>query len=296
MTRILASLSDIASRYDAVFCDLWGCLHNGKTAFPAAVTALQAFRAGGGTVILLTNAPRPNASVIAQLDAMGVPRDTWDGVVSSGDAAQMGMLSGAVGRRVHHIGAVKDEAFFTEFAPDLAAYAATQDPITRVALTDAEGIVCTGLADDLTETPDDYRAQLLLGKTRGLTMLCANPDIIVDLGDKRVYCAGALAEAYAAMGGDVLYFGKPHPPIYDLARRRLGSLTNRDDPQILCIGDGVNTDVQGGMAEGLDTLFVTGGIAADQFGADADHPDPVLLEALLTERQLSATFAIGHLG
>ena len=131
------------------------------------------------------------------------------------------MLSGAVGRKVHHIGAPKDEAFFTDFADDLAAFAATQPPIHRVPLNDAEGIVCTGLADDLTETPDDYRAALLLGKTLGLPMLCANPDIVVDMGDKRLYCAGALAQAYEEMGGTALYFGKPHPPIYDLARRRL---------------------------------------------------------------------------
>ena len=295
MTRIVPSLSDIAGSYDAVFCDLWGCLHNGQTAFPAAVAALQAYRAAGGAVVLLTNAPRPNASIIPQLDRLGVPRDAWDAVVTSGDAAQMGMLSGAVGRRVHHIGAVKDEVFFTEFAADLAAYAATQDPISRVPLAEAEGIVCTGLADDLTETPDDYRAQLLLAKTRGLKMLCANPDIVVDLGDKRLYCAGALAEAYEEMGGEALYFGKPHPPIYDLARRRLASLADRDDPRILCIGDGIQTDVQGGMAEGLDTLFVTGGLAADQFGADPANPDADLLQAWLAGKQLSATYAIGQL-
>jgi HAD superfamily hydrolase (TIGR01459 family) len=295
MTRILSSLSEIASRYDAVFCDLWGCLHNGRAAFPAAVAALQAFRAQGGTVILLTNAPRPNASVIKQLDGLGVPRDAWDAVVSSGDAAQMGMLSGAVGRRVHHIGAAKDEVFFTDFAEDLAAYAATQEPITRVPLAEAEGVVCTGLVDDQTETPDDYRAQLLLAKTRGLKMLCANPDIVVDLGDKRLYCAGALAEAFEAMGGQALYFGKPHPPIYDLARRRLSALSGHDDPQILCIGDGITTDVQGGMSEGMDTLFVTSGLAADQFGPDAANPDPALLEEWLKDRELSATFAIGTL-
>ena len=295
MTEILGSLAEVAGRYDAVFCDLWGCLHNGKVAFPAAVAALQAFRSGGGTVILLTNAPRPNASVIKQLSAMPVPRDAWDAVVSSGDAAQYAMLSGAVGRRVHHIGAPKDEVFFTEFADDLAAYAKTQAPITLVPLTEAEGLICTGLTDDQTETPAGYRSQLLRSKTKGLTMLCANPDIIVDMGDKRLYCAGALAEAYEAMGGKALYFGKPHPPIYDLARSRLAALSGRDDQQILCIGDGVNTDVQGGIAEGLDTLFVTGGIAADQFGPDPDHPDAALLDTWLTQKQLSATFAIGHL-
>ena len=199
MTEIIRSLADLTGRYDAVFCDLWGCLHNGQTAFPAAVAALQGFRSTGGKVVLLTNAPRPKPSVVKQLDGLGVPRDAWDIVVTSGDAAQMGMLSGAVGRRVHHIGALKDEPFFTDFAEDLAAYAATQPAIERVALKDATGIVCTGLADDLTETPDDYRAALLMGKTLGLPMLCANPDIVVDMGDKRLYCAGALAQAYEEM-------------------------------------------------------------------------------------------------
>ncbi len=295
MTDIIANLSDVAARYDAVFCDLWGCLHDGVTPFPSAVAALQDYRKQGGLVVLLTNAPRPNPSVIKQLDGIGVPRDAWDIVVTSGDAAQYAMLSGAVGTRVHHIGPSKDEPFFTDFADDLADYAKTRPPISRVALKDAQGIVCTGLTDDMTETPDDYRAALLLGKTLGLPMLCANPDIIVDLGDKRIYCAGALAQAYEEMGGTALYFGKPHPPIYDLARRRLGAIAKGADPQVLAIGDGIATDIQGGMGEGIDTLFVTGGIAADQFGADSDHPDKGLLEEWLVGRQMSPTFAIGKL-
>lgn len=295
MTEILRSLADLSGRYDAVFCDLWGCLHNGKAPFPAAVAALQGFRRAGGKVVLLTNAPRPKSSVIRQLDGMGTPRDCWDLVVTSGDAAQMGMLSGAVGRKVHHIGAAKDEPFFTDFAEDLAAFAKTQGPITRVALAEAEGIVCTGLADDLTETPDDYRAALLLAKTMGLPMLCANPDIVVDMGERRLYCAGALAQAYEAMGGVALYFGKPHPPIYDLARRRLGEVMGASDPQILCIGDGIGTDIQGGVAEGLDTLFITGGLEADRFGPDVENPDPAALNTWLEARQMSATFAIGRL-
>lgn len=294
MTEIIRALADLTGRYDAVFCDLWGCLHNGKAAYPAAVAALQGFRATGGKVVLLTNAPRPKSSVIDQLDGLGVPRDAYDLVVTSGDAAQMGMLSGAVGRRVHHIGAPKDEVFFTDFAEDLAAYAATQPPITRVPLRDAEGIVCTGLRDDLTETPDDYRASLLLGKTLGLPMLCANPDIIVDMGDKRLYCAGALAKAYEDMGGTALYFGKPHPPIYDLARRRLAQ-TGLTDAQILCIGDGIFTDIQGGIGEGLDTLFITGGLEADRFGPDVENPDPARLDAWLGAKELSPTFAMGRL-
>ncbi len=295
MTEIIQNLAQISARYDAVFCDLWGCLHNGKTPFPEAVAALQAFRTQGGKVILLTNAPRPKSSVIKQLDELGVPRDAWDDVVTSGDAAQYAMLTGAVGRRVHFIGAPKDMTFFTDFAEDLQATAATNPPITLVDTKDAEGLICTGLADDLTETPEDYRTTLLLAKNLGLPMLCANPDIVVHFGDKLLYCAGALAKAYEDMGGTALYFGKPHPPIYDLARRRLIQLGTKDDAQILCIGDGINTDVQGAMSEGLDALFVTGGIAADSFGTDSDNPNKDLLEDWLDKIMLSPSFSIGHL-
>ncbi|MCX7287265.1 MAG: TIGR01459 family HAD-type hydrolase [Rhodobacterales bacterium] len=295
MTEIIRSLADLSGRYDAVFCDLWGCLHDGKAAFPAAVAALQTFRKAGGKVVLLTNAPRPKASVVKQLQKLGIPRDAWDIIVTSGDAAQMGMLSGAVGQMVHHIGAPKDEEFFTEFAEDLRDYALTQPVIHRVSMQEAQGIICTGLRDDLTETPDDYRAELLMAKTLDLPMLCANPDIVVDLGDRRLYCAGALAQAYEAMGGTTLYFGKPHPPIYDLARRRLGEAGALSDPQILCIGDGILTDIQGGMGEGLDTLFITGGLEAEQFGPDVEAPQQALLDGWLARKQLSTTFAMGRL-
>ena len=295
MTQITASLAEISARYDAVFCDLWGCLHNGKTPFPAAVAALQAFRAKGGRVVLLTNAPRPKPSVVSQLDAMGLPRDAWDEIVTSGDAAQYALITGAVGRRVFHIGAPKDEPFFTTFADDLRDTVAAEAPIERTTLDQADGIVCTGLADDLTETPEDYRAALLFSKTMDLPMLCANPDIVVDYGDKRLYCAGALAQTYAEMGGRVFYFGKPHPPIYDLARRRLTALSGNDEAHILCIGDGIATDIQGGQSEGIDTLFITGGIAADQFGADFNNPNKDLLEKWLDAQQISATYAMGQL-
>jgi HAD superfamily hydrolase (TIGR01459 family) len=295
MTEIIENLAQIGSRYDAVFCDLWGCLHNGKTAFPAAVAALQAYRAQGGKVILLTNAPRPKPSVVAQLARLNVPDDAWDEVVTSGDAAQYALLSGAVGFKVHHIGADKDEPFFTQFSSDMAPLIAANPAITRVPLAQAEGVVCTGLADDLTETPDDYRATLLMMKTMGLKMLCANPDIIVDMGETRLYCAGALAQAYEAMGGEALYFGKPHPPIYDLARRRLLALTGQADPSILAIGDGIGTDVQGAMGEGIDVLFVTGGISAAEFGPDFESPNKGLLEKWLTAQQMSPSFSIGRL-
>ena len=192
MTQLIPSLKEIASRYDAVFCDLWGCLHNGRAPFPAAVAALQGFRAQGGKVVLLTNAPRPSDQVVAQLDRLGVPRDAWDTVTSSGDAAQYALFTGAVGQKVWHLGPEKDHSFFDHPPEDLA------DPVAieKVPLEEAEGIVCTGPFDDLTETPEDYRAQFLYAKTRNLPMLCTNPDLVVDLGDKRIYCAGALAALY----------------------------------------------------------------------------------------------------
>lgn len=290
MPELIVSLDAVAGRYDALFCDLWGCLHNGERPFSAAVAALQRFRAKGGSVVLLTNAPRPSAQVIRQLTRIGVPDDAWDLVVSSGDASREALVAGAVGRRVWHCGPDKDASFFTDNSDGLDA-----SGIARVPLEDAEGVVCTGLFDDLTETPEDYRARLLYAKTKGLKLLCTNPDIVVDMGERRVFCAGALAALYEQMGGTALYFGKPHPPIYDLARRRLSALRRVNDDHILAVGDGISTDIQGGIAEGLDTLFVTGGISASEFGPDPSRPDPRMVETFLAARQLSTTFAIPFL-
>lgn len=291
MTRIITSLAEISQPYDALFCDLWGCVHNGVEPFPAAIAALRQFRAKGGKVVLVTNAPRPSRYVIMGLERMGLPRDAWDIVVSSGDAAQQAMLAGAVGRRLWHIGPAKDEGFFTDIPPEWASAA----PIERVSLGDAEAIVCTSPFDDLTEVPEDYRARLLLAKTRDLPMLCANPDLVVDMGSQRLYCAGALAALYEEIGGKVLYFGKPHPPIYDLAMRRLSALGGADESRVLAIGDGINTDIVGAAGEGLDALFITGGLAADQFGADPAAPDSTLLKAWLAVRQLAPQYASGFL-
>lgn len=288
MTRIIESLSQIGTQYDVLFCDLWGCLHNGKQPYPAAVAALQAFRQGGGRVCLMTNAPRPRAYVIAQLDRMGVPRDAWDLVVSSGDAAQDAMFAGAVGRKVWHIGTGKDDGFFDDIPPECADAPA----VTRVPLEEAEGIVCTGPFDEMNEAPEDYRTRLMLARERGLTMLCANPDVVVDMGDARIYCAGALAEFYEDLGGRSLYFGKPHPPIYDRARR-LMQLS--DNARILVVGDGIRTDVKGAVAEGIDCLFVTGGLAAEAFGPDVENPDPALLSEWLAIQQLEPQYSIGRL-
>ncbi len=294
MTQIIPSLASIAADYDAVLCDLWGCLHNGAKPFPAAVAALQGFRAAGKRVILLTNAPRPRADVAAHLAGMGVQDTCFDDIVTSGQAAQFAMLSGAVGQKVHHIGAPKDEGFFNDFGPEMAGLAASAG-IIRVPMDQATGIVCTGLTDDMRETPDDYRAALLMGKTLGLPMLCANPDITVHVAGKLLYCAGALAADYEKIGGTALYFGKPHPPIYDRARARLAEM-GADDPRILCIGDGIATDVAGAQGEGFDCLYITSGVDAARFGADPAAPDPALLADFLAEKQAFPRYAMDFLG
>ena len=288
MTRIIESLSQIGADYDALFCDLWGCLHNGKTAYPAAIAALQQFRRGGGKVCLMTNAPRPNPMVERQLNRMGVPTDAWDIIVSSGDATQAAMLDGAVGRRVWHLGPDKDDSFFDLIPPGYE----TAEPITRVALDEAEGIICTGLFDDLTEAPEDYRARLTQAQALGLPMLSANPDIVVDMGEDRIYCAGALAELYEELGGKVSSFGKPHAPIYDRARNLLGLGSGA---RYLAVGDGINTDILGATREGIDALFVTGGLAADSMGPDVENPEPERLTEWLATRQQDPKYSIGRL-
>jgi HAD superfamily hydrolase (TIGR01459 family) len=289
MTEIIQSLSDIADRYDAVFCDLWGCLHNGRTAYPAAVAALRAFRDRGGVVVLLTNSPRPRREVEKQIAAMGVPGDSWDVIATSGDSARLAMFQGAVGRRVWFIGQPHDLSFF-----DPLRILDNPVAIERVGLREAEGIVCCGPEDPHAD-PAVYRPQFLLARERGLKMLCANPDVVVDRGEVREWCAGALAQLYEEMGGEALYFGKPHPPVYDLARRRLTRIRPVEDSRILCIGDGIRTDILGGIGEGLDTLFVTGGLAAAEMGPDPENPDPARLSAFLEREQLSPTAAIGRL-
>lgn len=289
MTEIISSLADIADRYDALFCDLWGCVHDGIRPFDAAIDALRGFREAGGSVVLLTNAPRPRASVEKQLERMGLPRDTWDTIATSGDSARAAMLRGAVGRKVWFMGEGHDLTFFEPMAlvPDAVE-------IERVDLREAEGIVCTGPFDPHAD-PATLRPELLLAKTRGLKLLCANPDIVVDRGETREWCAGAVAQLYTEMGGESLYFGKPHPPVYDLARERLRQLgLSVPDDRILAIGDGIRTDVQGGAGEGIDTLFITGGLARTETGT-TDQPDPALLETFLAAEQRSPTYAIGYL-
>lgn len=261
--RVIERLSEIADRYEALFCDVWGCVHNGIRPFEEAVRALAEFSNDGGTVVLLTNAPRPWRHVEQQFAALGVRRDSWDLIVTSGDAAKTALFERSAGQRVFHIGPDRDSAFFE---PENVTQRAAG--VERVTIGEAEGIVCTGLNDDNTESPEDYRGLLSAAAAKDLPFLCVNPDIVVDRGAHRVYCAGAIAQLYEQLGGRVLIFGKPQPDIYRLARSRLAEVRPESvsDQQILCIGDGVATDIKGAERERLPCLFVTGGLAAKETG------------------------------
>ncbi|PIE13420.1 MAG: TIGR01459 family HAD-type hydrolase [Rhodobacterales bacterium] len=290
MTRIISALSEVSANYDALFVDLWGCVHDGVRAIPSAVAALQAYRQTGGTVVLVTNSPKTRAGVATQLAQFGVPDDAWDTIATSGDSARAAMFRGMVGKNVYFMGEWhRDEGFFE-------ALSVIDSPveITRVPLDEAEGIVCCGPFDPMAD-PDVNRADFLYAKQKGLKLLCANPDIVVDRGDVREWCAGALARLYTEMGGESLYFGKPHPPIYDLARRRL-TATGRDveNRRILAIGDGIHTDIQGALGEDIDSLFITGGLARTQTGT-TDQPDESALTAYLEKEMIEPSFSIGQL-
>jgi len=289
MTRIVDTLAEISAQYDALFVDLWGCVHDGVKALPDAVTALQAYRKTGGKVVLVTNSPRPRAGVEKQLVHFGVPDDAWDTIATSGDSARSAMFQGAVGQRIWFIGQPGEEKFFQPLH-------LLDNPMTieQVPLAEAEGIVCTGPEDPHAD-PDVMRPQFLMARQMGLKLLCANPDIVVDRGHQREWCAGALAKLYAEMGGESLYFGKPHPPIYDLARRRLSALGKVvPDDRILAIGDGILTDIQGAIGEDIDSLFITGGLAAAETKT-LRQPDPNALSDYLEKEKSSPTYSIGFL-
>ena len=290
MTRIVEGLAELAGLYEAAFVDLWGCVHDGVHAHPAAVKALQAYRAGGGRVVLVTNAPRPRASVAAQIGRLGVPEDAWDDIATSGDAARAGLFRGVVGRDVWFMGTDTDRAFFDP--PDIEAPLG----IRQVPLGEAEGIVCCGPFDPHAD-PEVNRPDFEGAIARGLPLLCANPDIVVDRGHAREWCAGALAQLYEAMGGRTLSFGKPHAPIYDLARERLAALGPLPpDARILAVGDGPVTDVLGAARAGLDCLFVSGGLAAVETGtAPGGQPDPAKLDAYVAGAGMAPRWTVGFL-
>ncbi len=246
---ILPSITVLAGEADVWLTDIWGVMHNGVAPYEGAVEACRNFRAQGGTVILLSNSPRPNDGVATQLDSIGVPRDAWDAIVSSGDTSRS-LIAELGPVPIHHIGPERDLPLFDDLRVALA-------PPER-----AVAIVCSGLFDDATETPDDYRAQLANLYEHGLRMICANPDLKVERGDKIIYCAGALAAEYEKLGGQVTYAGKPHQPIYDRARDVIAELRGAvvENDRILAIGDGVLTDIKGASLSGIRSVFVASAI------------------------------------
>lgn len=248
------NLRETAKGADVLLSDIWGVIHNGLESFPDACAALQTFRKQGGTVVLITNAPRPADSVQRQLRKLNVADDTYDAIVSSGDLTR-GFVAERRGQRVFKLGPERDESIYR----GLDAIGAP--------LVSAEYIVCSGLFDDEVETAEDYRERLMQALARKLTLICANPDIVVERGDRLIYCAGAVAELYRELGGEVIFCGKPHRPIYDraiaIAAEKRGRAPARD--KILAIGDSVRTDLTGANNMGLDCLFLTRGIHAEEF-------------------------------
>lgn len=272
---LVSGLAQLADAYDALLCDVWGVLIDGKRHFPAAAEALRRWRAMGKTVALITNASRPDAEVVRQLLGFGLPADCFDTLVSAGELT-LGAMLARKGQAVYHLGPPRDDGLFAEAERRLGS------PLRKAGPQDADYIVCTGLFDERAETPQDYDARLAALRARGLTMLCANPDIVVEIGDELVYCAGALAERYAALGGAVEMFGKPHPPIYAAARARLAQLRggNLADARILAVGDGAMTDLAGAGRAGIDCLFVTDGVHRDALLPDSVTLDKAALAAL----------------
>lgn len=265
-----AGFEPLAPNYDVALCDVWGVLHDGLNAHLDAADALTRFRAAGGVVVLVSNAPRPSEWVVTSLDEKGVPRSAWDGIITSGDVA-LRMLADRRVARVHHIGPSRD-------LPLLG-----NEKLERVAPDEAEIAVVTGLVDEETETPEDYSERLAELKSRGMALVCANPDLVVQVGDRTIWCAGAIADLYEKAGGETLWAGKPHPPIYDAAIRLAAEIAGREveRSRVIAIGDAVRTDLAGATAAGIDCVFVADGIHGEELGRGS--PDPEKLAALFSE-------------
>lgn len=267
--RFVERLRELVDGVDVVLSDIWGVVHNGLEAFPEACEALHSFRKGGGTAILITNAPRPADSVQRQLRKLGVADASYDAIVSSGDLTRH-YLADHPGRKVFWLGPERDGSIYRGL------------DVTLAPLEEADYIVCTGLIDDETESAEDYRPMMLKARERGLPLICANPDIVVERGDRLIYCAGAIAELYREIGGEAIFYGKPHRPIYEramalAAERRQGQAVALS--RVLAIGDSVRTDLTGAHSFGIDCLFVTRGIHSEEFEG-LDQLDPASVKEL----------------
>lgn len=282
---LVDGLRALAPSYKGILCDVWGVLHNGVAAFEDAHKALRKYRdETGGKVVLITNAPRPAKQVGEMLASLGVPEEAYDGIVTSGDVTRS-VLEAQGTKTLLHIGPNRDQPLYWNLEATF-----TQND------NEADAISCTGLTDDETETPDDYRDRLQKLVDRKLPMICANPDIVVERGDRLVWCAGALARLYEDLGGEVAILGKPHGPIYKAALDRLSELagTTIAKEDVLAVGDGLPTDIRGAVSQDIDVLFITAGIHASDFGP-SDDPEEHLIRRRLTEEGLRARAALPRL-
>ncbi len=257
----------LSDQFQIWFCDVWGVIHNGHLVFAAAVDALERHRGNGGTVVLVTNSPRTSEGVHQQLLDIGVPRGCWDAIVTSGDVTRDLIVKHGEGL-VFHIGPQRDHSLFEGL------------DVQKVSIEDSRAIICTGLFDELTEAPEDYRDLLRMALARNLPFICANPDKLVRKGERLLACAGAIAEVYSRMGGPVLMAGKPFTPIYDLAMQRSGAVEKN---QVLAIGDGPETDIKGAADYGLPVVVVAGGIN------DPNHDLGVILAQLAPSARVLKT-------
>jgi HAD superfamily hydrolase (TIGR01459 family) len=261
-------LSDLVDGVEVILSDIWGVVHNGLESFPEACEALHTYRQRGGTVILITNAPRPADSVQRQLRKLGVADETYDAIVSSGDLTR-NFVADHPGKKIFWIGPERDSSIHRGLDAVMAP------------LEQADYIICTGLFDDEIESAEDYRTMLLQAHEHKLPLICANPDIVVERGDRLIYCAGAIAELYRELGGEAIFYGKPHRPIYEramaLATERRGRPTSLD--RVLAIGDSVRTDLTGALGFGIDCLFLTRGIHSEEFEG-IDQLDPASVKEL----------------
>ncbi|MBN9669088.1 TIGR01459 family HAD-type hydrolase [Roseibium aggregatum] len=283
---LIDGLRVLAPSYQGILCDVWGVLHNGVAAFEEAHHALRTFREEtGGKVVLITNAPRPAPQVAEMLTSLGVPGEAYDGIVTSGDVTRESLVAQG-SKKLLHIGPNRDQPLYWNLE---ATFTSDDDE-------SAEAISCTGLVDDETETPDDYRDRLQKLADRKVPMICANPDIVVERGDRLIWCAGALARLYEDLGGEVTILGKPHAPIYRAALKMLETLSGNAvaKEDVLAIGDGLPTDIRGAVSQDIDVLFITAGIHASDFGP-SDAPEEPLIRRRLVEEGLRARAALPRL-
>ncbi|ACK49652.1 HAD-superfamily subfamily IIA hydrolase like protein [Methylocella silvestris BL2] len=292
MPRLIAGLSEIANSYDVILSDIWGVVHNGAAAFAGAADALGRFRTRGGAVVLITNSPAPSRIVTAQLDDLGFPSSAYDAVVSSGDVT-VSLLIERRGQSLFHIGAPQETGLFEEVA-------ARDGQAPRFApIANADFVLCTGFIDFFSETPEDYDERLKLIFARKLDFLCANPDLVVEVDGVLSYCAGAIAERYERLGGNVIQAGKPFAPIYDRALALAGEARGApvERSRVLAIGDAMRTDIRGAVKQGFDSILVTSGIHREALHGEAEHAaiDAAALRQFVQDFGLRPSAAIAKL-